>query len=237
MSLVIRENVAEHLRELKAWLEETEEVRLEEMGEFFARRLSDYEEHMQTWTRAYERFAELLPGECREILDLGCGTGLELDEIWKKNPEIAVTGVDLCGEMLERLQEKHGDKQLVTVCADYFCYDMGEERWDGVISFESLHHFLPEKKVDLYRKIYAALKYGGYFVLGDYIACCDEEERMLQEVCMRKRRREGIPAEQFVHFDIPLTLEKEMNLLRAAGFSGAETVESLDGATILVLKK
>ncbi len=33
-------------------------------------------------------FADILPLECRKILDLGCGTGLELDRIWKRNPDI-----------------------------------------------------------------------------------------------------------------------------------------------------
>lgn len=237
MELKIREDIETHMRELKEWLAETEEVRLEEMGDFFSRRLGDYEEHMQTWARAYVRFAELCPAECREILDLGCGTGLELDEIWKKDASVRVTGVDLCEDMLGKLQEKHGDKPLEVVCADYFAYDMGKDRWDGVISFESLHHFLPEKKEGLYRKIYEALRPGGYFILGDYIACCEEEERMLQEVCDRKRERDGIPAEVFVHFDTPLTMEKELEILRNAGFSAPKQAESWDGATILVMKK
>lgn len=47
--------------------------------------------------------AGLLPDQCTEILDIGCGTGLELDEIWKRNPEISVTGIDLSQSMLNEL--------------------------------------------------------------------------------------------------------------------------------------
>lgn len=235
--MIIRENIEKHMQKLKAWLTETAEDKLEDMDGFFAERIGGYEEHMSIWEKAYGRFAEILPSECKEILDLGCGTGLELDEIWKKNPNITVTGVDLCQTMLDKLQEKHGDKQLTCVCADYFQYDFGEEKWDGVISFESLHHFLSEKKKGLYQKIYEALKIGGSFVLGDYIACCAEEEELLQRVCMEKRKRDEIPEEQFIHFDIPLTLEHEKELLKAVGFEEITVVDSIAGATLLVAKK
>lgn len=38
-------------------------------------------------------WAELTPGDCGPLLDLGCGTGLELDRIFARWPELAVTGV------------------------------------------------------------------------------------------------------------------------------------------------
>ena len=229
----IREDIQKHMRELREWLYSQEDVPLEEMGAFFAARLSDYEQHMAVWTPAYRRFAGLVPEDCHSVLDLGCGTGLELDWLWKRLPQVAVTGVDLCSEMLEALRGKHPDKALTTVCEDYFLYDMGEQVWDAVISFESLHHFLPDKKLGLYRKICAALKPGAPFLLGDYIACCPEEETLLLEFSQKKREQEGIAPEQFVHFDIPLTLEKEVSLLHQAGFGRCEAVDCINGATIL----
>lgn len=102
-----------YMKKLKEWLQNTSESPLEEMNEFFTKRLDDYEEHMSVWKNSYQIFAETLPLECRKVLDLGCGTGLELDEIWKKDPCIEVTGVDLCQSMLDKLLEKHSDKQLV----------------------------------------------------------------------------------------------------------------------------
>ena len=229
----IREDIQKHMAELKQWLESQKEVPLEEMGAFFTARLSDYEEHMAIWTPAYQRFAELVPEGCERVLDLGCGTGLELDWLWKRMPQTAVTGVDLCGDMLQALWRKHPDRRLTTVCADYFQYDMGQKAWDAVISFESLHHFLPEKKLGLYRKIFEALRPGAPFLLGDYMACCEEEESLLRQFCQAKREREGIPAQQFVHFDIPLTMEKEISLLHQAGFGRCEAVDCINGAVIL----
>ena len=43
------------------------------------------------WDKAYGRVAELTPGDCGPLLDLGCGTGLELDRIFARWPELALS--------------------------------------------------------------------------------------------------------------------------------------------------
>lgn len=237
MEIVIRENINQYMQELKQWLAGTTDCGLEEMGDFFSARIDSYEKHMAVWDKAYEAFAKLVPTECENILDLGCGTGLELDEIWKRLPDVRVTGVDLCRDMLERLVKKHPDKALRVICEDYFQYDMAGQEWEVIISFESLHHFLPDKKQQLYQKIFGALREGGVFILGDYVACCEEEEALLQSVWREKRRRYQIPEDRFVHFDIPLTLEHETALLRMAGFSEVSAVDCVNGATMLCGRK
>lgn len=226
-----------YLQDLKQWLQDTSASPLEEMSDFFTKRLDDYEEHMSIWEKSYQIFAEALPSECHKILDLGCGTGLELDKIFQKNSSIDVTGVDLCQSMLDKLLEKHSDMHLTAVCQDYFQYDFGYGKWDAVISFESLHHFLPERKKELYQKIYKGLKDGGVFILGDYIACCDEEEELLRSVYLKRRKQSSIPDKCFVHFDIPLTLEHERKLLRNAGFVIEKVLDNPDGATIITARK
>lgn len=231
------EQVESYMRDLREWLAGTADAAPEEMSDFFCKRLDGYEQHMAIWKHSYQRFAELLPEECRTILDLGCGTGLELDPLWRIHPDLHVTGIDLCNEMLDELKKKYPDKQLVTVCADYFQYDMGHDRWDAVISFESLHHFLPDAKLGLYQKICSALKAGGVFLLGDYIACCEEEETLLRDVCMEKRKRFAVPEDRFIHFDIPLTLEHELALLDQAGFRAGKAWDAPEEATLIVAKK
>ncbi|MCI9337072.1 MAG: class I SAM-dependent methyltransferase [Lachnospiraceae bacterium] len=224
-----------YMRNLRQWLRDTADSPLEEMSAFFTKRLHDYEEHMSVWEESYRAFSESIPSKCQRILDLGCGTGLELDKIWQKNPDIEVTGVDLCADMLDKLLAKHHDKPFTAICQDYFQYDFGHGKWDAVISFESLHHFLPERKKELYRRIYCSLKENGFFILGDYIACCSEEEELLRDVYLDRRKRSAIPENCYVHFDIPLTLEHETELLGDAGFI-IEKV--LDGsATIMIARK
>lgn len=222
----------EYMQGLKQWLRDTADSPLEEMSDFFTKRLHDYEEHMSVWEEDYQVFDEALPLECQKVLDLGCGTGLELDKIWQKNPDIEVTGVDLCANMLKKLLEKHHDKPLAAICQDYFQYDFGYAKWDAVISFESLHHFLLERKRGLYRKIFCSLKKRGVFLLGDYFACCNEEEELLRSVYLKKRKQFPISESCYVHFDIPLTLEHEKELLQEAGF----VIEKiLDGNVAIII--
>lgn len=229
----IREDADGYLRELRAWLEETRDVPLEGMSDFFTARVGDYEAHMAIWAAAYARMAELVPAGCRTLLDVGCGTGLELDAIYARLPQVRVTGVDLCEAMLAQLARKHADRQPVLLCADYFEADLGECAFDAAVSFETLHHFTQEKKQTVFEKICRALRPGGVYIEADYIACCAEEEALLFAECARRRARDGIAAERFVHFDTPLTLEHETQALRAAGFARIEADEAIEGAVII----
>lgn len=136
-------------------------------------------------------------------------------------------------ERLDRLQKKYGQGPLTVICGDYLKCDLGRDRWDAVISFESLHHFLPGQKLLLYRRIWESLRDGGEFLLGDYIACCPQEEALLREACLKKRERFQIPEDEYVHFDIPLTEEHEIRLLNQAGFFEVSVADSIEGATIL----
>lgn len=234
-SVRIRENIPQYMKELKAWLESQEQTPPEEMSSFFTARLGGYEEHMKIWEKAYRKIGGMVPADCGELLDLGCGTGLELDEILKRCKSARVTGIDLCGPMLEKLKEKH--PQVRAVRADYFAVPLGENRFDAAVSVESLHHFDPDRKRDLFRKIRAALKDGGRLIECDYIACCDEEEKLLKDESRRKREKFGIAPGVYLHLDRPLTLGHETRLMGEAGFSSVEAAGSVDGATFLVCTK
>ncbi|MBD5094706.1 MAG: class I SAM-dependent methyltransferase [Subdoligranulum sp.] len=230
---VIRENIPAYLAELRQWLDETKDVPLEGMDGFFTARIEGYEAHMAVWEKAYGRTAALLPEGCGPLLDLGCGTGLELDRIFARWPDLPVTGIDLCAAMLEKLRAKHAGRRLTLQCADYLTAGLGDARYGAVLSVQSLHHFTPAQKSALYCRIYQALRPGGFFLEVDYIACCGEEETLLRAECARRRARDGIPAEQFVHFDTPLTLPHELALLRTAGFYECEALDSIAGATFV----
>ena len=89
---------------------------LEKMDAFFEARLEGYDSHMLTDIEGAADFypftAQCLPehSDCR-ILDLGCGTGLELAYFFERNPDARVTGIDLSGGMLDALRRKFPDKQ------------------------------------------------------------------------------------------------------------------------------
>ena len=66
-------------------------MKLEKMDDFFAARIDGYDEHMKRDIEGASGFyaytASLLPSaEGSRVLDLGCGTGLELEEYFALNP-------------------------------------------------------------------------------------------------------------------------------------------------------
>ena len=197
---------------------------LEKMGEFFDKRLVGYDAHMLNDIESAQEFypftAFCLPeaGEIR-ILDLGCGTGLELEEYFKRNPDAKVTGIDLAPGMLNALKEKFPDKDMELVLGSYFDVPFGENRFDAAVSVESLHHFTKEEKISLYRKLHAALKNEGYFILTDYFADTNEREKEFRSELVRLKREQGIDDGEFYHFDTPLTVEHESEALIEAGFA------------------
>ncbi len=221
---------------LKNWLDSTRDEPLESMDGFFSARIDGYEEHMSPWTEYYKWLARVLPDGITTLLDLGCGTGLELDRIFERFPYLEVTGVDLSRIMLDKLRSKHGDRRLNLVCADYFVCELGENCFDAAVSVESLHHFSSDSKAALFAKLYRALKPGGVYIECDYIAQSREIEELTFAECARRRERDGIPPEVFVHFDTPLTLQHEIAALKAGGFEQVETIGTLprDPGTVML---
>lgn len=204
---------------IKQWLKSTEDEPLETMGGFFDRRVDSYEDHMRPWRAYYRWLGELIPAQAKTLLDLGCGTGLELDEIFRLHPDIRVTGIDLAPGMLARLREKHPERKLTLTVGDYLTVPLAPCAFDVAVAFETLHHFPPETKLGLFRRIFAALRPGGMLLEGDYIAESDEMETYLFQELARRRARQHVPEGTFVHFDTPLTLAHELSLLRQAGFT------------------
>ena len=214
--------------QLKKWFDDTRYEPLETMAGFFDKRVENYEEHMSQWSQHYKWMAKLLPDNTKCLLDIGCGTGLELDCIFERFSDLQVTGVDISKQMLDRLRCKHSGKELSLICMDYFNYDMGEKRFDAVISFETLHHFEYGKKQMLFKKIHRCLKPGGIYLECDYIALTQQIEELAFAECQRRRKRDGIPDDVFVHFDTPLTLEHEIQAVKSAGFSEVTLVGFLE---------
>ena len=204
---------------------------LEKMGDFFDSRVDGYEEHQMNTIEDAEVFypftASCLPKERKaRVLDLGCGTGLELTEYFKVNPDARVTGIDLAPEMLSVLRSKFPEKDLELIVGSYFEVPFEEEAYDAALSVESLHHFTKEEKITLYTKLRNALKEGGYFILTDYFAKCNEEEEYFRSELLRIRREENLKDDVFYHYDTPLTAEHEIEALNAAGFSSVEIINS-----------
>ena len=202
---------------------------LEKMSDFFEKRLDGYDEHMLREIEGAEAFypftAGCLPREkgCR-ILDLGCGTGLELEMYFSLNPAARVTGIDLSRGMLDALKGKFPDKDLTLIQGSYFDVPLEESAFDGAVSVESLHHFTQQEKTPLYAKVCKSLKKGCVFILTDYFAPSEELERLYRQTYLNLRAEQRIRDDAFYHYDTPLTVAHETEALLAGGFTSVEVL-------------
>ncbi len=231
---------ARYMCELKEWLDRERDTPIETMTDFFSRRLNIYEDvHLGRWAEEYAHIADYFDEGLHTLLDIGCGTGLELEAIYRRFPRVQVTGIDLSADMLARLEEKYAgrDINIELITADYFKYPFRPASYDAAMSFETLHHFEYGKKQKIYDKLFEALRPGGYYIECDYIACCEDEEALCLNQYVYKRQKEHVPEDVFVHLDIPLTLEHQKELKERAGFKNIRVLYENDGTMVIRAEK
>jgi len=215
--------------------------KLETMSDFFTSRVEGYDEHMlsnvEGCSEGYTVMASLVPAGTRSLLDLGCGTGLELDEIFKLHPDLSVVGIDLTEAMLQKLREKHPHRDMRLICGDYFAVDFGKAAFDCAVSFETMHHFPKLSKLALYRRIWDSLKPGGMYIECDWMVETQAEEDRYFAENTRLRSELDIPEDEYCHFDTPCTIANQIALFKSAGFRSADKVFRLGGTTIVIARK
>ena len=210
-------------------------MKLEKMGEFFDARLEGYDDHQLNCIVSAREFypftARQLPNHPNaKILDLGCGTGLELEEYFRIQPTAQVTGIDLAPGMLNTLKQKFPQQHLTLLCGSYFTLPFPAVAFDAAVSVESLHHFTKEEKIPLYQKVRKALQPNGYLLITDYFSLSNTEEEEHRATLERLKAEQGLDPHTFYHYDTPLTVEHEIEALTAAGFSNVQVLGSW-GAT------
>lgn len=211
---------------------------LEKMDDFFNKRADIYDNHMLIDLELDEFYEEIAKAVISErddfsLLDLGCGTGLELIRLFEKYPSVYVTGIDLSQKMLEKLKLKYPDKNINLLCGSYFDIPFGNG-YDVVLSTYSLHHFNQEEKLFLYRKIHTSLSENGIFIEGDYITNSIEKQTLYQSELKRLKKEQNKPKGELFHYDIPMTIDTQIKLLIKAGFSDIKLIKQWDSTCIIL---
>ena len=203
--------------------------RSEPMGAFFNARAGGYNSATSNYYD-YQKFGAYFPktGEAVRILDVGCGTGIELDHIWAQCPNAHITCVDVSRGMLDVLLKNHpGRHGCVTVVeASYTDWEYPREAFDIVTSHATMHHLFPEEKTGVYRKIRGTLKPSRVYIEGDFIvgdALLAEQYRRRHEAITEGLTEKERASGEY-HVDIPLTLDVQIQLLRDAGFASVEVL-------------
>ncbi len=207
---------------------------IERMDDFFTARVDGYDTHMLENVvgakEAYARVASLLLEGTASLLDLGCGTGLELEAVFARFPDVAVNGIDLTQAMLDELARKYAGKRLTLRCEDYFQADLGTACFDAAVSVESLHHFTHAQKLGLYRRVLAALRPGGIYIEADYMVETQTEEDA--HFAARAAHLDG--ADGCWHIDTPCSVENQITILRQSGFCVVSTDLKIGSTVVLV---
>ena len=195
----------------------------EEMTAFFDTRAAEYEaqmrENIEEFATFYDSAIAALPASRRpRILDLGIGTGLELDRLFARFPSARVTGIDVSRGMLDALTAKlrPWSGRVQTIHVSFLDEDLGCAAYEAVLSVMAFHHWAANVKLDLYRRVHRALIPGGVFVNADYVATNEESSRRLAAY-----RASDLDDRHTRHIDLPLTIEAELQLLADAGFASA----------------
>ncbi len=196
---------------------------LEEMEKFFDEKAKDWDEYAKH--DPYNHYFKAISSHVSEtkekirILELGCGTGLTLHSILDKAPNAIITCIDLSENMLEVLSKKFSEysSQIQIRHGSFFEFPFGKEQFNYIISSQTFHHFTPNTKKALYEKIYLSLERGGKYIEGDFLVSIEEEKESLNEyykyVAPLEEKEEGK-----YHFNIPLALETQKQLLSDSGF-------------------
>lgn len=214
---------------------------IEKMGEFFNKRAYTYEDHMKETVECFEEYYKAIASPIKEtennidILDLGCGTGLEIEGVFTKAPNSKITGIDMSEEMMSKLKEKYKNKlENISLIKDsYLTLPFEKENYEYVVSCMTMHHFVKAVKLELYKKIKQALKPGGKYIEGDYMVSKEEEieclDRYYDLMNSLTQEQKGL-----YHIDIPFAIETQKELLKEAGFRNIEIIWHVENKIIMV---
>ncbi|MFW6115657.1 MAG: class I SAM-dependent methyltransferase [Chloroflexota bacterium] len=215
----------------------------ERMADFFDARASGYEEHMRRSVADFARFYESVAGAVARtnravrILDIGCGTGLELEAIVTRAPNARITALDVSAGMLRELRKRYEARvdQFEVIQGSYLELPLGEERYQYVVAVMTLHHLLPARKRALYRKVRKALGPGGTYIEGDWVVSRDEEGGQISH-CGESGEAQERALDGRYHIDVPLSVDTERRLLLEAGFSSVDEVWHSDSTAVFAAR-
>jgi tRNA (cmo5U34)-methyltransferase len=179
-----------------------------------------YKELLEAAASAVDILARATPA----VVDLGTGSGALAQQILKTRPKARLIGIDADQSMLDAATRRlRGNIQ--TIEDNFERADI--PRCDVVSASFALHHVpTGNRKASLYKRCFAALRPNGMFVSADcYLAASAPMQRRHRDAWVAHLSRTYSPrkAEDFLRTwakeDVYFTLEREIELLKDAGFT------------------
>jgi tRNA (cmo5U34)-methyltransferase len=193
-----------------------------------------YFELLDAAATAVDTVARLTPA----VVDLGTGSGTLAQRILKARPKARLIGIDSDPTMLETASKRLRGK--IQIIEENF-EEIHIPRCDVVSASFSLHHIpTGRRKAAVYKRCFAALRPGGMFVSADcYLASSKLIQKRHRAAWLDHLKRHHSPkkAETFLRTwakeDVYFTLDRELELLKEAGFS-VEVTYRIDSFAVIV---
>ena len=203
--------------------------------DFFGAIAPEYDAYAQRGMPRYgEMLSEILrylPDSPRDVLELGCGTGMLTSPIAQRFPDASLTAVDAAPEMIDVARRRLAARQVSFVGSMFEDLQLAPAGFDLITSNMSLHHIA--EKGPFYRRLRAALRPGGFLIFGDelkgalprvqqlnwdgWLEFARQPEHLTEEEIAATIRHER----EFDHYE---TLPDQIALLRGAGFDPVDCV-------------
>lgn len=168
-----------------------------------------------------EHASELPPGD---VLCLAEGEGR--NAVYLASLGFRVTAVDQSRVGMDKAERLAAEKgvEIEAICADLADFDLGEARWDAVVSI--FGHLPPQVRRRVYRSIAAALKPGGMLLLEAYtpeqMGRGTGGPRAADLLVTADMLRAEIPGLDFLHLE---AIEREV--IEGVGHTGPSAVVQL----------
>ena len=129
----------------------------------------DHDMHGQHARRLYPfMLQEIIKAYGDHVLDLGCGTGALMEQVYQECPHRTLYGIDLSENMLKIAENRMKDKAILKL-GDASMLPFDDSMFDIVYCNDSFHHY-PDPEAVI-AEVYRVLKFGGTFIIGDCYRC------------------------------------------------------------------
>jgi tRNA (cmo5U34)-methyltransferase len=207
-------------------------MRLEDVRAHFDREAEAYDSQILRMVPQYREQGEILlqvlPFDADRplrVIDLGCGTGVLSALVAAAFPLASVVACDLSANMLEVCRRRlagFGTRASFWQ-ADFSDCELGEARFDLVVSGLAIHHLEPLRAAALYKRIHRSLRPGGMFVnrelvLGATAAWTRRYEALWRQHAASSGELDAAWFQQYLDEDRPASVDDHLGWLHEAGF-------------------
>lgn len=180
-----------------------------------------------------------------KIIDLGCSTANTLLQLFKKEQDRVLVGIDNSAAMLENARKKiqaYGAK-IELIESDITTVSM--QNCDAVIANYMLQFIRPLVRNEFVKKIYDSLNDKGIFVLSEKIIFEDKAlNKQMIDLYYDFKRSRGYSdfeiaqkREALENVLVPYTKEENIKMLKSAGFTEIQSVFQFGNFITFIAKK